>query len=213
MTALLAPAPPAATAAAAQGAPSRTAPGAQTPPRRPRRPAYLRPVASVAGEVEAAEAIAPAPLVTLSPAPSPTVRVVRARDVFDEDVTPLRSLTGPAADPARVCMSILQVAAEAMRGLRPLVQLARWVDEAIFSELASFAPSHGSRSSVRQRLAPASTAAVLARARFRKVRVARISPHVAECTVLVEVDDRVRAVVVRLEERRTAWRATALETV
>jgi len=134
------------------------------------------------------------------------------RDEF-WDAPPLRSLTGPAVDPARVCASILQVGGEAMRGLRPLVQLSRWVDDQIFTELAAFAPTHGARTSVRQRLEPDATATVLARARLRRIHVTRLSLHVAECTALVEMEGRVRAVAVRLEERRTSWRATTLAVV
>jgi len=129
------------------------------------------------------------------------------------DTAPLRSLTGPSTDPGRVCASILQVGGEAMRGLRPLAQLARWVDEAIFTELAEFAPQHGARTSVRQRLAPDATAAVLARARVLRIHASRISLHVTECTALVRDEGRVRAVVVRLEERGTSWRATALHAL
>ena len=221
MSALLAPstAPPAlaqvsAAPAQAEGASSRTASRAG----RARRPVYLRPVASpAAGQVQTAVAAAPAPLVSLPERPPRATPVqVRSAGPFDDigaDVTPLRSLTGPATDPGRVCASILQIAGEAMRGLRPLVQLARWIDDDIFRELAAFAPSHGSRTSVRQRLDPGSAATVLARGQLRKVRVARITPHVAECTVLTEIEGRVRAVVVRLEERGTTWRATALAAV
>jgi len=155
-------------------------------------------------------------LLTLVPPIPPAPDRPESRSEDDErwpDVTPLRSLTGPTADPARVCASIVQVCAEAMRGLRPLVQLTRWVDEAIFTELAAFAPTHGSRSSVQQRLEPDSTASVLARARLRKVRVTRTSPQIADATVLVELDGRVRAVVVRLEARRGSWRATELRAL
>src|SRR5690606_13015997 len=108
-----------------------------------RRPIRLRPVrglrtvtheraASEATELDAARLLALVP-----PAPTAPDRP-ESRSNDDErwpDVTPLRSLTGPTADPARVCASIVQVCAEAMRGLRPLVQLTRWVDEAIFTEL------------------------------------------------------------------------------
>ncbi|MDQ2624590.1 MAG: Rv3235 family protein [Actinomycetota bacterium] len=129
------------------------------------------------------------------------------------DCEHLRTLEAPATDPGRVCVSILQVAGEAMRGLRPLVQLSRWVGADIFAELAEYAPAHGARTSVRQRLCPEATATVLARARVLRVRVARISPHVAECTVLIQLGERVRAVVVRLEARGSTWRATTLCTV
>ena len=195
MSALLAPAPP-----------------TSRPTRDRRRPVSLRPVPATGGVVPAAAPLTEPPVLTVPPGPAEPVQESRPRDPF-EDVTPLRSLTGPEADPGRVCMSILQVTAEAMRGRRPHAQLARWVDGQIFNELGEFAPAHGSRTSLRQRLAPDSVATVLARGRFRKVRVVRISPHVAECTVLVDVGDRVRAVVVRLEEHKTTWRATALAAV
>ena len=213
MSALLAPAPPARDRAPSPATPRSEGTTRAAGTARRRRPVYLRPVPSTEGEVLVAAPMSPTPLVTVSPAPAEPAPKPRPRDPFDEDATPLRSLTGPAVDPGRVCMSILQVAAEAMRGLRPLVQLARWVDDGIFNDFAAFAPPHGSRTSVRQRLAPGSAATVLARGRFRRVRVVRISPHVAECTVLVDVGDRVRAVVVRLEERGPSWRATELAAV
>jgi len=184
------------------------------PTTRRHRRLHLQPVPTVPGEVPHAELLAAASLVVVPPAPEPTPRQTPARKFVDVgEATPLRSLTGPAADPGRVCVSILQVATEVMRGLRPLVQLTRWVDREIFAELAEHAPRHGARSSTRQRIDTGSVASVLARGRLRKVRVSRVSPHVAECTVLVDLGDRVRAVVVRLEEHRASWRATTVDVV
>lgn len=136
-----------------------------------------------------------------------------AVDQLPSEAAHLRTLEGPSASPGRVCASILQVAGEAMRGLRPLAQLTRWVDAEIFAELARFAPTHGERTSVPQRLDPDATAAVLARAQVRRIRVSRIAPGIAECTALVEVGSRVRAVVMRLEGRGQTWRATALQSL
>lgn len=178
----------------------------------PRRRLTLRTVRTpTPAAVLTAPTLAPPPLRSARPAPEadPAASPAGFHPV-DRDVIPLRSLEGPSADPGRVCASILQVAAEAMRGIRPLVQLARWVDAEIFDELAEYAPSHGARTTVRQRLEPGAVASVLASGRLWKVRVARICPHVAECTVLTKTPERVRAVVVRLEEHRSSWRATAL---
>src|SRR5690554_3055165 len=104
------------------------APPTSRSPRARRRPVSLRPVPATGGAVPAAAPLTGPPVLTVPPGPAEPVQEPRPRDPFTEDVTPLRSLTGPAADPGRVCMSILQVTAEAMRGLRPLAQLARWVD-------------------------------------------------------------------------------------
>lgn len=194
---------------------------------RKRRPLRVRPVKGAARPLRSMTHPRPEDLPPVDP-PLPHLRLISLtpRDAAPEEVrevevdggelwdtTPLRSLTGPATDPGRVCASILQVGGEAMRGLRPLVQLTRWVDEAIFTELAEYAPQHGARTSVRQRLAPDSTASVLARARVLRIHASRVSLHVTECTALVRDQGRVRAVVVRLEERGTSWRATALHAL
>lgn len=194
--------------------PETTAPSAEPRSAPSRRPVVLRSVPALGtAAVPEAPSLAPPPLREVPRRPTDPTPPARAADGFapvDPDVTPLRSLETPTADPGRVCASILQVAGEAMRGIRPLSQLARWVDGDIFDELAGYAPTHGARTSVRQRLEPGAVAAVLARGRLWKVRVARISAHVAECTVLARTPERVRAVVVRLEARGTSWRATAL---
>lgn len=178
---------------------------------------HLRPRERPPQELPVSPPLPSVRLVELAPRTSaPAVRGGRAKEQEIEApplATHLRSLEVPKASPGQVCASILQVAGEAMRGVRPLVQLSRWVDEQVFSELARFAPRHGSRTSTAQRVEPEATASLLARAKVQRLKVARISPTVAECTALVLVDERVRAVVVRLEVHRDRWRATTLQAL
>jgi len=158
-----------------------------------------------------AAALAPLRTVTHTP-PAERRPVEREPDAF-LGTSHLRHLEGPRAEPARVCASILQVAAEGLRGLRPLSQLARWVSPEIFAELADFAPRHGERVSLRTRLEPDATASVLARCRVARVRAVRLDARTAECTALVRTAERTRAVVVRLESHRDSWRATELQAL
>lgn len=105
-------------------------------------------------------------------------------------------------DPTPVCCALALAATEAMRGTRSVAQLARWVSPQVFEQLAARA---------------ALTVRVLGRAgatrrpEILRVRVCRLGEHVAEAAVVVDDGTRVRAVALRLEMWRGAWRAVAFE--
>jgi len=105
-------------------------------------------------------------------------------------------------DPTKLCCAMVQAAVEALRGNRPLAQLARWVSPEIYEELAA-------RSELTQRVL--GRGAPVHHASIRRIRLCRLGEHAAEATVVVDDGPRVRAVAVRLEGHRGHWRATALE--
>lgn len=109
---------------------------------------------------------------------------------------------GPLPDPTPLCCSMVQAAVEALRGTRPLSQLARWVLPEIYEQLAL-------RSELTQRVLGRD--AGTHRATIRRIRLCRLGDSTAEATVIVDDGPRVRAVAVRLEGHRGQWRATALE--
>ena len=107
----------------------------------------------------------------------------------------------PLPDPTPLCCAMVQAAVEALRGARPLAQLARWVSPEIYDQLDA-------RAKLTQRVRGADGAH---RAAIRRIRLCRLGESSAEATVVVDDGPRVRAVAVRLEGRRGQWRATALE--
>ena len=132
---------------------------------------------------------APAPAGSRAARPSP----VRAKGAVDGATLP---------DPTQLCCAMVQAAVEALRGTRPLAQLARWVSPEIYEQLAM-------RSELTQRVLGRTD--VPQRAAIRRIRLCRLGQQAAEATVVVDDGPRVRAVAVRLEGHRGQWRATALE--
>lgn len=108
--------------------------------------------------------------------------------------------TTPVEDPTQLCCAIVQAAVEALRGTRPLAQLVRWVTPEVYEGL-----------SVRATLTVRVLGTATTRPTIRRIRLCRLGEHAAEATVVVDDGDRVRAVAIRLDERRGAWRASALE--
>ncbi|WP_066582614.1 Rv3235 family protein [Cellulomonas timonensis] len=108
----------------------------------------------------------------------------------------------PLPEPTSVCCSIVLVALEALTGTRSLSQLARWVTPEVYERLAA-------RAAVTERSLGSSRPAP--RPEVRRARVCRLGQRVAEASIVVQDGARVRAVAVRVEERRGAWRAVALE--
>ncbi|MGV8967326.1 MAG: Rv3235 family protein [Cellulomonas sp.] len=145
----------------------------------------------------------PGPLLAPPPVAGTDVALTRAR--------PARPDGGPAAapaeqirlpDPTKLCCAMVQAAVEALRGTRPLAQLARWVSPEIYDQLVA-------RSAVTQRVLGRTDATH--HASIRRIRLCRLGENAAEASVVVEDGPRVRAVAVRLEGHRGQWRATALE--
>ena len=145
--------------------------------------------------------------------PGPRVRRVRVgapgarRPSADEDATarPLReSSPAPLPDPTAQCCAVVRAAVEVLRGERPAGQLARWVTPQVRDQLAERARiglAHDGLRGVEHHLP----------VQVRRVRLVRLGEDVAEATVVLDDDGRVRAAAVRLEARRGAWRVAVLE--
>lgn len=119
------------------------------------------------------------------------------------EVIPLRrpDASEPPSDPAALCCAIVQAAVEALRGVRPAAQLARWLAPDVFEPFVrrcEIALEHDAVRSTRP-------------ARIRRARVTRVHERAVEATVVVTDVDRVRAAALRLEHRRGSWRVVALE--
>ncbi len=112
---------------------------------------------------------------------------------------------------AGIARSVAQGALEVLAGTRPLQQLARWLDAENYERLQlranlvrciHHAPTgrHGGAVSSANRHVV-----------VRSARVCPVSPGVYEASVVAYDSKRVRAVALRIERRRGAWRVTALE--
>lgn len=113
-----------------------------------------------------------------------------------------RPVGEPMPDPTPVCCAITLAATEALVGTRAVAQLARWVTPQVFEHLAG-------RAALTVRVL--GSVAATRRPEILRIRVCRIGEHVAEAAVVVDDGRRVRAVALRLEMWRGAWRAVALE--
>lgn len=107
----------------------------------------------------------------------------------------------PSGDLYDTSRALAHAVLEVLAGTRPIAQLARWVTPGVYEALRS-------RTSLTVRVLGAATAR---RPLVRRVRVCPVDPHVAEATVVAHDGRRVRAVALRLETHRGAWRVTALE--
>lgn len=119
------------------------------------------------------------------------------------DVIPLRrpDASAPPSDPAALCCAIVQAAVEALRGVRPVAQLARWLTPDVFEPFVRRCEIALGTEGVRSTRP----------ARIRRARVTRVHDRAVEATVVVADVDRVRAAALRLEHRRGSWRVVALE--
>lgn len=119
------------------------------------------------------------------------------------DVIPLRrpDPATPPPDPAALCCAIVQAAVEALRGVRPVAQLARWLTPDVFEPFVRRCEIALGAEGVRSTRP----------ARIRRARVTRVHERAVEATVVVADVDRVRAAALRLEHRRGSWRVVALE--
>jgi len=141
---------------------------------------------------------APCPVVQ-GPTPALPLRSVLSPVTAADWPVPARAAREPEPelrDPVPVCGAVVVAAIEALRGARPLAQLARWVSPEVYEALS-------------RAIAP--TPVTGRRAVVWRVRVSRPQPTVAEGSVVVHDGTRVRAAAVRLEAHRGAWRATVLQ--
>lgn len=105
-------------------------------------------------------------------------------------------------EPEQWAAALVRAAVEALLGLRPTAQLARWLDQDLYEALTRRAILAGR---VEGRAAVTRSTAI------RRVRVCRVRDGVREATVVLHDGRRIRAAAVRLEVHRGRWRATALE--
>ena len=107
----------------------------------------------------------------------------------------------PLPDPTAQCCSVVRAAVEVLRGERPASHLTRWVTPQVRDQLVE-----------RARLMSAVRKDRTGRpVQVRRVRLLRLGDDVAEATVVLDDDGRVRAAAVRLEARRGVWRVAVLE--
>jgi hypothetical protein len=100
-------------------------------------------------------------------------------------------------DPRRWSARLAQGIVEVLHGHRPLQQLVRWTDEAVYADLA--------RRLTYRRPADAP------RPRVRSIRVCQPSDGIAEASVVVQSGPRCRALAMRLEGLDGRWCCTVLE--
>lgn len=141
--------------------------------------------------------------------PPPTlaerVHVLRAADrpLDPDDLDELDEPRGavPEADPSFVARRLAGASVEVIAGRRPVAQLARWLAPGVLEALRV-------RAAITRHTA---TPAPMRAPTVRGVRVCAVHEHLVEATAVVDDGRRVRAIALRLETHRGAWRATALE--
>ncbi|WP_240614916.1 Rv3235 family protein [Arthrobacter ruber] len=109
-----------------------------------------------------------------------------------------------------IARSVTQGALEVLGGSRPLQQLSRWLDPENYERLqlrANLVRCIADTPSGRA----ATTASAHRRVVVRSARVCPVSHGIYEASVVAYDQKRVRAVALRIEQRRGAWRVTALE--
>jgi hypothetical protein len=116
----------------------------------------------------------------------------------------LRADSGIGEDARLLCATLALCVIEILAGARPLDQLGRWVNDAVFIQLLR-----------RTVIAARSREATGDDARRPRVRVGepllnRLCDSVIEAVVMIHQPTRSRAVALRLERHRTRWRATAI---
>ena len=111
---------------------------------------------------------------------------------FDPVRTPREQLDDPVPRAAMLARAVL----EALAGIRPVSQLARWVVPEVLAVLQSSAVTRAAR--------PAPTA-------LRRVLVCEPTPGIAEVTAVVDRGPRVEAMALRLEGLDGRWLVTALQ--
>jgi hypothetical protein len=113
-------------------------------------------------------------------------------------------LAAGVPDPRAWGSKLVQAVSEVLAGDRPISQLVRFTDEAVFTELNR-----------RVRLLGLSTTATgrgaKERSAVRSVRVCKPAVHVAEVAAHVRHGERSCAIALRMEIRRNRWVCTALE--
>jgi hypothetical protein len=112
---------------------------------------------------------------------------------------------GPGVPDARAWAGrLVQAVSEVLAGDRPISQLVRFADEAVYADL-------NRRVRVLGLTTTATSRGARERSAVRSVRVCTPARHVAEVAAHVRHGDRSRAIALRMEIRRHRWVCTALE--
>lgn len=110
-----------------------------------------------------------------------------------------------------IARSVAQGALEVLAGTRPLQQMGRWLDPENYERLqlrANLVRCISTAPNVQRGSLPVATHRHVV---VRSARVCPVSPGVYEASVVAFDQRRVRAVALRIEQRRGTWRVTALE--
>jgi hypothetical protein len=99
---------------------------------------------------------------------------------------------------------LAQAVSEVLAGDRPISQMVRFTDEAVFTELNRRVRLLGLNTTANGRGSKERSA-------VRSVRVCTPSDRVAEIAAHVRHGERSRAIALRMEIRRNRWVCTALE--
>jgi hypothetical protein len=175
------------------------APGPSRPGGTRRRP-QVRLVPAVAPSV-VEEATGPAHAVPETAASR--IAVLRVSDrslVVEADDDAPRPL--PDGDPSTVARAVALASLEVLAGRRSVAQLARWLTPGVYESLQV-------RAGLTQRVL--GTSGGTRPPVIRRTRACRVDSHVLEASMVADDGVRVRAVALRLEGHRGAWRVTALE--
>ncbi len=150
--------------------------------------------------------------VPAEPEPPPTLRLVDDAaadtwtgldepDPFLAEFTARRPTSGEVLpEPKRWSARLAQAIVETLHGHRPVQQLLRWTDDAVYSAITD-------RLSSRPRATPGTRPTV------RSIRVCTPTDGVAEASAVVQAGQRCRAIAMRLEGLDGQWRCTALEII
>ncbi len=111
-------------------------------------------------------------------------------------------------DPRPLAGQLAQAVVEVLSGDRPITQLLTWLNEQIYLELATLAPTPATVPTVGR--ARVVTIRPQDRPKIRSVHVCQPAAGVAEIAARVQTNGRSRAVAMRLEEWRGRWRCSAL---
>jgi hypothetical protein len=122
-------------------------------------------------------------------------------DPFVAQFTARRPTSGDAlSEPRRWAARLAQAIMEVLYGQRPVQQLLRWTDDAVYSRIIGRLPA-------RPRVTPG------VRPTLRSIRVCTPTDGVAEASAVIQVGRRCRALAIRLEGLDGQWRCTALEII
>jgi hypothetical protein len=122
-------------------------------------------------------------------------------DPFVAEFTARRPTSGEVLpEPRRWSARLAQAIVETLHGHRPVQQLLRWTDDAVYTAITN-------------RLASRPRATPRARPTVRSIRVCTPTDGVAEASAVIQTGHRCRAIAMRLEGLDGQWRCTALEII